>query len=123
MDLRGREKHRTGRQEICSLLDKHGPKAPVETDFFYRFKPKPCARNIRNWQRLLVEWHYAIRNVSKKYGSFGMETVILESQIIADLIDLYFWNKQVGFNCAQLARSERLRASSIENMWRQTSSL
>ena len=123
MDLRDREKHRTGRQEICYLLVKHGTKAPVETDFSYRLEPKPCARKVRDWQRLLVERDFAIRIVSKEYGSFGMEPDILKSQIIADLIGLYFWYKHLGFNCAQLAGPERLRAGSIKNMWGQTSSL
>ena len=123
MDWRDREKHRTCRQEICYLLVKHGSKAPVETVFYYRLEPKPCARKVRDWQRLLVERDFAIRIVSKEYGSFGMEPDILKSQIIADLIGLYFWYKHLGFNCAQLAGLERLRAGSIKYMWGQTSSL
>ena len=123
MDWRDREKHRTCRQEICDLLVKHGPKAPVETNFSYRLDPKPCVRKVRDWQRLLVEPDFAIRMVSKEYGSFGMEADILKSQIIADLIGLYFWYKHLGFNCAQLAGPERLHAGSIKNMWGQTSSL
>lgn len=53
MDCRDREKHRACRQEICYLLDKHGPEAPVETVFYCRLEPKPCARKVRDWQRLL----------------------------------------------------------------------
>ena len=122
MDLRGREKHRTGRQEICSLLGKHGPKAPVETDFSYRFKPKPCTHKVRDWQRLVVERDFATRISSKKYGSFGMEPEIFKSQIIAELIGLYFWYKHLGVNCDHLTEPEWLRAGSIKNMWGQTRS-
>ncbi len=78
---------------------------------------------MRDWQRLLVERGFAIRIVSKEYESFGMEPDILKSLIIADLIGLDFWYKHLGFNCAQLAGPERLRAGSIKNMWGQTSSL
>ena len=95
----------------------------METNFSYRLDPKPCARKVRDWQRLLVEPDFAIRMVSKEYGSFGMEPDILKSQIIADLIGLYFWYKHLDFNCAQLAGPERLHAGSIKNMWGQTSSL
>ena len=123
MDWRDHEKHRACRQKICDLLVKHGLKTPVETVFYYRLEPKPCASKVRDWQRLLVERDFAIRIVSKEYGSFGMEPDILKSQIIADLIGLYFWYKHLGFNCAQLAGPERLHAGSIKNMWGQTSSL
>jgi len=123
MDLRYREKRRACRQEICYLLVKHGPKAPVETDFSCRLYLKPRVRNVSDWQRLLVERDFAIRILSKVYGSFGMEPDIIKSQIIADLIGLYFWYKHLGINCDHLARPERLSPGSIKNMWGQTSSL
>ena len=123
MDWRDREKHRSCRQEICDLLVKHGSKAPVERDFSRRLDQKPCIRNVRDWQRLLVERDFAIRIVSKEYGSFGMEPDIFKSQIIADLVGLYFWYKHLGFDCDRLARPEQLRAGSIKNMWGQTSPL
>ena len=83
--------------------------------------PAPARYAIGNGS--FVEPDFAIRLVSKEYGSFGMEPDILKTQFVADLIGLYFWYKHLGFNCAQLAGPERLRAGSIKNMWGQTSSL
>ena len=83
--------------------------------------PAPARYAIGNGS--YVEPDFAIRMVSKEYGSFGMEPDILKSQIIVDLFGLDSWYKHLGFNCAQLAGLERLRAGSIKYMWGQTSSL
>jgi len=84
MDLNDRSDHLAFREEVREFLREHKNLAPSETAHTYRLLPRPYSKEVKNWQRLLVDRGYACRNVPKTYGGVGAEPDILKNKIIAD---------------------------------------
>jgi alkylation response protein AidB-like acyl-CoA dehydrogenase len=73
MDLKLTPEMAAFRDEVRGFLAAHAPE--IENG---------QAKDVRAWQRLLIEHGYAARTIPREYGGYGAEPDILKSRIIAE---------------------------------------
>lgn len=84
MDLRDQKSHREFREHVRAFVREHSADAPDTGAMTYRFSPRRYSKQVKDWQRLLVEKGFACRTVPRAYGGFGAEPDILKQRIIED---------------------------------------
>ena len=93
MDLSFGSEYNSFRDDVKTFLKDNQDKAPKGAG---RAEDAEAAKQLLDWQKLLIENGYTCRTIPKEYGGYGAEPNIIQSRIIAEEFAVAKVNQGLG---------------------------
>ena len=93
MDLSFGSEYDSFRDDVKTFLKDNQDKAPKGAG---RAEDAEAAKQLLDWQKLLIENGYTCRTIPKEYGGYGAKPNIIQSRIIAEEFAIAKVNQGLG---------------------------